>query len=66
MASIRKEISTKAQPDDVWAALRDIGALHIRLMPGFVTDTCLEPGARIVTFDNGMVLRELIVDVRRR
>lgn len=63
MASIRKEISTEARPDDVWAALRDIGALHTRLVPGFVIDTRLEPGARIVTFGNGMVMRELIVTV---
>lgn len=63
MASIRREISTKASADSVWSALRDIGALHTRLVPGFVVDTRLEPGARIVTFGNGMVVRELIVDV---
>jgi hypothetical protein len=63
MASIRKEIFTNAQPGDAWDALRDVGALHTRLVPGFVTDTRLEPGARIVTFGNGMVVRELIVTV---
>jgi carbon monoxide dehydrogenase subunit G len=63
MASIRKEIVTQAGPDDVWDALRDIGALHTRLVPGFVTDTRLEPGARVVTFGNGVVVRELIVTV---
>jgi carbon monoxide dehydrogenase subunit G len=63
MASIRKEILTKAKPNDVWDVLRDIGALHTRLVPGFVTDTRLEPGARIVTFGNGMVVRELIVAI---
>jgi len=63
MASIRKEIATTAKPQEVWAALREIGALHTRLVPGFVTDTKLEPGARIVTFGNGMVFRELIVAV---
>jgi hypothetical protein len=63
MASIRKEISTAARPDDVWDALRDVGALHTRLVPGFVTDTRLEPGARVVTFGNGMVVRELIVTI---
>ena len=45
----------------MWSAIRDIGALHTRLVPGFVTDTKLEPGARVVTFVNGMVLREPIV-----
>ncbi len=63
MASVRKVISTKAPLDDVWAAIRDIGALHTRLVPGFVVDTRLEPGARIVTFGNGMVVRENIVTI---
>jgi hypothetical protein len=63
MASIRKEIQTSASPEDVWAALRDVGALHTRLVPGFVVDTRLEPGERIVTFGNGMVVREPIVDI---
>ena len=63
MATIRKEIETTARPDDVWAAMRDVGALHTRLVPGFVTDTRLEPGARIVTFANGLTVRELIVTV---
>jgi carbon monoxide dehydrogenase subunit G len=63
MASIRKEILLDARPEAVWDAVRDIGALHTRLVPGFVTDTRLEEGARIVTFGNGMVVRELIVDL---
>jgi uncharacterized protein YndB with AHSA1/START domain len=52
-----------ASPDAVWAALRDIGALHTRLVPGFVVDTKLEPGGRIVTFANGRVVREPIIDI---
>ena len=63
MASLRRELSTAASPDEVWAAVRDIGALHTRLVPGFVVDTQLEPGGRIVTFQNGMVVREPIVDI---
>src|SRR5262245_51921739 len=63
MASIRKEIVTSASPDAVWDAIRDIGALHTRLVPGFVIDTRLEPGVRVVTFGNGMVVREPIVDI---
>ncbi len=63
MASIRKETLIAARPEDVWAALRDVGALHTRLVPGFVVDTKLEDGARIVTFGSGAVARELIVDV---
>jgi hypothetical protein len=63
MASIRKEISIQAPAAKAWSALKDVGALHTRLVPGFVTDTRLEPGARVVTFGNGQVVRELIVDV---
>ena len=63
MASVRKEILTSARPQSVWDAIRDVGALHTRLVPGFVVDTRLEPGARIVTFANGMVLKEPIVTV---
>jgi carbon monoxide dehydrogenase subunit G len=63
MASIRKEVSIAARPDDVWAALRDVGALHERLVPGFVVDTRLEGDARVITFGNGMVARELIVTI---
>ncbi len=63
MASIHQETFIDARPEDVWAALRDVGALHTRLVPGFVVDTTLEDGTRIVTFGNGMVARERIVDV---
>lgn len=63
MASIRKEILIEASPENVWDAVRDIGALHTRLVPGFVVNTVLEEGARVVTFGNGMVARELIVDL---
>ena len=63
MASIHKEILIDARPEDVWDAIRDVGAIHRRLAPGFVVDTKLEGDARIVTFGNGMVVRELIVDM---
>jgi hypothetical protein len=63
MASIRKEILIDARPEDVWAAVRDWGALHERLVPGFVVDTRLDGEDRIVTFGNGTVLREVLVDL---
>lgn len=63
MASIHREVLINAKPDAAWDALRDIGALHRRLAPGFVTDVQLEDGARVVTFGNGLVARELIVDL---
>ena len=62
MASIHKEIIIDASPDHVWDALRDFGALHTRLVPDFVTDTKLDGDARIVTFANGTVAREILVD----
>jgi carbon monoxide dehydrogenase subunit G len=63
MASLRKEITVKARADQVWEVVRDIGALHTRLVPGFVVNTQLEPGCRIVTFANGHVVRERIVAI---
>lgn len=63
MASIRKEILIDANPQDVWAAVRDWGALHERLVPGFVVDTRLDGEDRIVTFFNDTVLRERLVDL---
>ena len=69
MASIHKDIPIDAQPADVWAAVRDFGAVHQRLVPGFVLDARLDGDARIVTFANGNVARELLVDcddTRRR
>ena len=69
MASIHKDIVIDAHPDDVWDALRDFGAVHTRLAPGFVIDAKPDGDARIVTFANGNVAREVLVDcdeARRR
>jgi hypothetical protein len=66
MASIRNEVLLRAPAADVWDALRDFGALHTRLVPGFVTDCKLEGDERIVTFANGMVAREVLVDADDR
>jgi hypothetical protein len=63
MASITKHIQTDAPTPAVWSAIRDIGALHTRLVPGFVVDTVVDGDARIVTFGNGMVIREPIIAI---
>ena len=63
VASIHREVVIDSRPEAAWDALRDIGAIHQRLAPGFVTDVRLEAGARVVTFGNGLVARELIVSV---
>jgi len=69
MASFAVEVTTDASPAAVWDAIRDIGALHTRLVPGFVTNTELVAGGRRVTFANGMTVIEPVVslddDLRR-
>ena len=63
MATIRKEIRIDRSKEFVWDAIRDVGAIHRRLVPGFVVDCQLEGDWRTVTFVNGLVVRELIVSV---
>jgi carbon monoxide dehydrogenase subunit G len=63
MATIRKEILIDTTPEKAWGALRDVGALHTRLVAGFVIDTKLEGNTRLVTFKNGNVAREEIISV---
>ena len=69
MTNIHEELHIDRPAADVWDAVRDVGAAHERLARGFVVATRVEDGARVVTFANGAVARELIVDVdddRRR
>ncbi|MGJ7506977.1 SRPBCC family protein [Variovorax sp. GT1P44] len=63
MASIRQEIQVAASAEKIWDAVRDVGEIHHRLVPGFMTDCKLDGDARIVTFANGLVAREVIVDL---
>jgi carbon monoxide dehydrogenase subunit G len=64
MPSIRKEFPVDAPAGTVWDTFRDLGAVATRLAPGFVTDCRMDGAdARIVTFANGFVARERIVDV---
>lgn len=63
MATVHKSITTIASLDDVWSAISDVGALHTRLVPGFVTDTVVDGRTRTVTFADGRVVREPIVSV---
>lgn len=69
MASIHQDIKLGVTPDEAWAAVRDFGAVHTRVAPGFVTDTRLEGEDRVVTFHTGAAARERLVtidDERRR
>jgi hypothetical protein len=63
MATVQKEIVIARDRSFVWDAIRDVGAIHRRLVPGFVVDCRLEGDSRIITFANGMVVREVIVTV---
>jgi len=66
MASIHKEIRIRNTREAVWDAIRDVGAIHKRLVPRFVVDCKLEGDSRYLTFGNGMTIREIIVDVDDR
>ena len=66
MATITKEIEINRPKEFVWDAIRDVGAIHKRLVKGFVLDCKLDGDWRTVTFANGMTVRELIVDVDDR
>jgi uncharacterized protein YndB with AHSA1/START domain len=61
MASIRTETTIDADPEAVWEALRAWEEPHVRLVPGFVIDTRLDGTDRIVTFFNGVTVREVLV-----
>jgi hypothetical protein len=63
MATICKEIMIEAKPEYVWDAVRDVGAVHRRFVPGYTVDTQLVGDNRILTFANGAIVRELIVSV---
>ena len=63
MASIHREISLKPPPEAVWDVVRDVSAVDTRFAPGFVTDLVMEDGDRIITFANGFIAREVIVDL---
>lgn len=63
MASIHKEVMVLKARDIVWDAIRDVGSIHKRLVPGFVADCRLDGDSRYLTFGNGMTIREIIVDI---
>jgi|tagenome__1003787_1003787.scaffolds.fasta_scaffold19646154_1 hypothetical protein len=63
MASIRHEIVIDASPEHIWDVLRDVGAVHERLLPGRVSGTRLEGDQRFLTFPDGHVVREVIFEI---
>jgi hypothetical protein len=69
MATIRREFHSPRSADDVWFVLKKFDQVH-ELAKGFVTATKMEAsGTRVVTFANGMEIREHLVsadDAERR
>jgi hypothetical protein len=63
MATLRRQIALDASASTVWSAIRDFGAVHTRVAPGFLTKLEMDKGDRIVTFFNGLVARERLVTV---
>ena len=63
MATIIKIVEIDAPAGPVWDAVADFGAVHTRFAPGFVTNVELIPGARMVTFGNGMVAKEVLLGI---
>ena len=63
MASIHKEMLLDAPVERVWAAIRAVGEIHTQLAREFVVDTRVDGTSRLVTFANGVVVREQIVNV---
>jgi uncharacterized protein YndB with AHSA1/START domain len=62
VATIRKERTIEVSPEEAWAVLADWGAPHERLVPGFVVETELDGEDRLVTFFNGAVARERLIE----
>ncbi|MEV4897705.1 SRPBCC family protein [Nonomuraea sp. NPDC055795] len=62
MASVRISAVVGASAATVWALLREVHDLP-RLAPGFVVKSERDGERRVITFDNGAVATELVVDV---
>lgn len=63
MASIQQDIEVDVPLAQVWDALADVGRIHERLVPGFVAQCRMEGRVRVVTFGDGTVVHEPILDI---
>jgi len=63
MSTIYKVIEAEVPSEFAWRAILDIGALHTRLVRGFVVDTQCNGQLRTVTFANGMKVNEQIISI---
>ena len=62
MANITREIEVGTAPETAWQRVRAVGDAHL-LFAGVLAACALQGSERTVTFANGMVLKELILDV---
>jgi hypothetical protein len=62
MASITEQVSVSVDAQRAWQALRDVGSAHVLFAPVLV-DGSLAGEVRTVTFANGLVAQERILDV---
>lgn len=62
MASIRQEEIVRVSAEKAWAALSDVGMPHL-LFAGVLVDGHIRDDVRTVTFANGMIVRERIIDI---
>ncbi len=63
MSSIYQEVVIAVPAERVWSVIRDVGAVHTRMAPGFVADVRMEGDVRVVTFINGRVVPERIIGI---
>lgn len=63
MATLRKTMAVGKSAHLVWDAVRDFGAVHTRVAPGFLTEGRMDKGDRVLTFFNGLVARERLVTI---
>ena len=61
--TISKTFVTDVPADQVWEALADVYALPTRLAAGFVTNSRRDGDDRLLTFANGMEVRERILAI---
>lgn len=63
MASIRKEIQVEASAEQAWAVIGDFPQGPVRMAPDFVTASQAQGDVRVVSFANGVVAKERLVDL---
>src|SRR5689334_17888686 len=63
MASIIRELTLNVSVETAWAAVRDVGSVHAKLVPGIVTRVTFDSGLRHVVFANGLEIDESIVTI---